>query len=93
MQNLLTGGVHVTPAYGSIVWYEPAGFVGVLTDATVLDQDGELLLVTNGWRFKIISIGQVQRIQSTAAHIAQELADETRVQFEQESRFSVGRRA
>jgi len=45
----------------------------VQTDATLLDGDGDLLLVTSGWMLKIISVQQVQRIVSARAQERHEL--------------------
>lgn len=55
-----------------VVWYTPEGFPTVETDATILDIDGDLLLVTNGWRLKIIAVTQVKRWINGDAHVARE---------------------
>lgn len=55
-----------------VVWYTPEGFPTVETDATILDIDRELLLVTNGWQLKIISVYQVKRWLSGPAHARRE---------------------
>ena len=45
-----------------VVWYSPANFPTVETCADLIDGDGDLLLVWNGWQYKIISVQQVERI-------------------------------
>lgn len=60
-----------------VVYYSPAAFPDILTDATLLDSDGELLLISNGWQTKLISWQQVERTASARAHEGSELlADE-----------------
>lgn len=83
MNNFLSGPVQVLnipldqvppiiapPAASAapVVWYTPEGFPTVETDATILDIDGELLLVTNGWQLKIIAVTQVKRWKTGKGH-------------------------
>lgn len=70
----LTGKVQIKPVHNYVVWYAPEGFDGVITDASLIDGDGELLLVTNGWRYKIVSVYQVDRIVSARSHEAHEIS-------------------
>lgn len=70
----------------SIVYYSPAGFPSVLTDATLVDGDGDLLLVSNGWKLKIISAQQVERIVSAHTHESSELLGQEMIEFDNQER-------
>jgi hypothetical protein len=67
------------------IWYAPAEYPDIETDATVLDGDGELLLVTNGWQYKIISTRQITRIVDAKNHESVELLDMEREDYEGEN--------
>lgn len=71
--NRLTGKVQIKPVHNYVVWYAPEGFDGILTDASLIDGDGELLLITNGWQYKLISTAQVDRIVTARSHEAHEI--------------------
>lgn len=60
--NALIGKVQIVPVNEYTVWYKPASFPTISTDATLIDGDGDLLLINPGWGFKIISVQQVNRI-------------------------------
>lgn len=74
MNNPLTAPVQIINLSLG-VWYSPAGFPTVETNADVIDRDGDLLLVSNGWRYKIISAQQVTRILRSRALEGAELWD------------------
>ena len=91
MTNVLSGNVQVVNLYpGSIVWYTPEGFPDVQTDADLVDGDGDLLLVHNGWRWKIISVQQVKRIMTGYRYAAVELYDAECSQFDQANSGQIG---
>lgn len=71
MADLLTAAVQVVSLH-NVVWYMPEGF-DVQTDATILDQADDLLMVTNGWAFKVIARQQVTRTYSPRQHETHEL--------------------
>lgn len=60
--NALIGKVQIVSVNEYTVWYRPASFPTISTDATLIDGDGDLLLINPGWGFKIISVQQVNRI-------------------------------
>lgn len=60
--NALIGKVQIVPVNEYTIWYKPASFPTISTDATLIDGDGDLLLINPGWGFKIISVQQVNRI-------------------------------
>lgn len=62
MSGHLTGSVKSLPVNEYTVWYKPAGFPTISTDAVLVDGDGDLLLINPGWGFKVISVQQVTRI-------------------------------
>lgn len=77
MRNPLTGSVKIvdqSPSY--VVWYTPAGFDTVETDAQLHDGDGDLLLVWSGTRYKIIATEQVKRIVTGQWHAWSEVLAE-----------------
>lgn len=84
--NALTGKAQVIDLNpgGAVVWYTPEGFPDVETDADLIDGDGDLLLISNGWMLKIISAQQVTRVHSSRFHGWQEIGDEERVAYNQE---------
>lgn len=74
-ENILTASVQIVSLNTFMIWYTPEGFPTVETNAEVIDGDGDLLLVTNGWRYKIISAQQVTRIIRHRAQETIELRD------------------
>ncbi len=76
MTNPLKSHVQIIPFPPPVVYYTPAGFPTVLTDAVLVDGDGDLLLVDNGWRLKIISVQQVEKIVSARTHERNEAIDQ-----------------
>lgn len=61
--NALQANVKVIDLPRVVVWYTPDGFPTVQTDADLIDGDGDLLLIANGWQYKIISVQQVTRVE------------------------------
>lgn len=89
--NILIGKVQildvpqeVAASESPVVWYSPEGFPNVQTDAVILDIDGELLLVTNGWRLKIIAITQVQRWMTGRALESNELLRQEQADYDEQ---------
>jgi hypothetical protein len=72
MNNPLNGSVQIVN-FSPVIWYTPAGFPSVQTDATLLDGDGDLLLISNGMTYKLISVQQVKRIVSARTQEQSEL--------------------
>lgn len=60
--NALIGKVQVLPVNEYTVWYSPAEFPTITTNAHLVDGDGDLLLINPGYGFKVISVEQVNRI-------------------------------
>jgi len=84
MTNLLTGSVRVVNL-PPVVWYNPEGFPTVQTDAELVDGDGDLLLVSNGWQLKLISVQQVCRIVPARSAETIELMDMEREEYDAET--------
>lgn len=80
--NALAGNVQVIDLSRVIVWYTPEGFPDVETDADLIDGDGDLLLVSNGWMLKIISVQQIVRIHSSRFYGWQEQRDQERAEYD-----------
>ena len=66
--NALNGKVQIFPPIADydhtsniVVWYSPASFPTVETHADLVDGDGDLLLVSNGWQLKVICVQQLTR--------------------------------
>lgn len=85
--NALTGSVRIIPVNEYTVWYKPASFPTISTDAVLVDGDGELLLINPGWGFKIISVQQVNRIVTHKVAEAEELNAEEITQYEAEEQY------
>lgn len=71
--NALVGKVQSLPVTEFTVWYSPADFPTVSTDAALIDDDGDFLLINPGWGFKIISTQQVNRIVTHHVAIGEEI--------------------
>lgn len=71
--NALVGKVQILPVTEFTVWYKPAGFPTISTDATLIDGDGDLLLINPGWGYKIISVQQVNRIVTHQVAVGEEI--------------------
>lgn len=84
--NALSGSVKVLPVNEYTVWYSPADFPTVSTDAVLVDGDGDLLLVNPGWGFKLISVQQVNRIVTHRTAERENLYIEEVLQYEAEER-------
>lgn len=82
MSGHLSGSVKVLPVNEYTVWYKPAKFPTISTDATLIDGDGELLLINPGWGFKIISVQQVNRIVTHHTAESEDLHIEECLQYE-----------
>jgi hypothetical protein len=81
--NALIGAVKILPVNEYAIWYSPAEFPTVSTDAVLIDWDGDLLLVNPGWGFKVINVQQVNRIVTHRVAIGEEIAAEERQQFDE----------
>lgn len=57
--------VHVNPVHEMMVLYEA---YGQIFNAALIDGDGDLLLVTDNWRYKIIHVSQVYHIAPAARY-------------------------
>lgn len=56
-----------------IIWYRPMGFPTVLTDAPLVRDNGDTLVIFNGFTEEIITRSQVERIVGARAHESAEL--------------------
>lgn len=65
-----------------VVWYEPAGFPGVETDAELVSIDGDTLTVFKGWYTETISAAQVKRIVSVRSAETTELLNVEREDYD-----------
>lgn len=76
MNNLLTGNVQIIdlPAL-PVVWYTPEGFPGVEACADLIDAQDDLLLIHNGWQYRLICKQQVTQIISGRALETSEALD------------------
>lgn len=83
MSGHLSGSVKVFPVNEYTVWYKPAKFPTISTDATLIDRDGDLLLINPGWGFKIISVQQVNRIVTNKVAEAEEIQIEENLEYDE----------
>lgn len=84
--NALNGKVQVVDVnlIGRVVWYSPSMSPDIVTDADVYDQEGDLLLVYTGMRYKLIAVQQVERSVSPRNHSGIDLQDVFYTEYEQE---------
>lgn len=78
MNNLLTAPVQSV----RVVWYAPEGFPDVQTDAELVDDQGETLLVFTGMSYETILASQVKRTVSVRLHDSTMLLDEERADYD-----------
>lgn len=69
-----------------VVEYRPAKFPNVITSADLIDGDGELLIVNPGWGYKLISVGQVERIITARQQERSEQVEIKMEEYEREER-------
>lgn len=84
--NALIGKVQSIPVNHYIVWYSPEDFPSVSTNASLIDGDGDLLLINPGWGYKIIRVQQVNRIVTHHTAESHDLHLEECLQYEAEER-------
>lgn len=81
--NPLIGKVQVLPVNNYTIWYRPQGFEGVQTDAHLIAQESELILITSGWETRIIHLSEVTRIVTPKVAIGEEINAQEIQEYEQ----------
>lgn len=56
-----------------MVWYAPRDFPNIVTDAKVVAQDGDVLIVDKGWMKLVICVQQVKRVETERQYELREI--------------------